>query len=117
MTLQKAQCPKCGHRVIQATMKAYSKLRLCVECYAGIKIENERTGRKKRVRPIARREPVVMNKYGTAEIVQKKDGKAVISKEKLSDIEVAKIVSGEKTASKKTKKQAVVTEEDYRQED
>jgi hypothetical protein len=105
--------------VIAATLKPYSKLKLCVECYAEIRIENERTGRKKRVRARTVKEPVVMNKYGTADKVQKKDGKAVISAEKLSPKEVKAAVSDKKTASPKKGrgKKVVVADEDYRQED
>lgn len=116
-----ARCQgKCGNRVIATTMRSYSSLKMCVECYASIKIENQRTGRKKRVRARSRKEPVVMNKYGTAEKVQKKDGKAVISKDELNPKEVREALEGSKTASSKKgrrKKNVAVADEDYRQED
>lgn len=61
-----------------------------------------------------------MNKYGTAEKVQKTDGKAVISKDELSPKEVREALDGSKTASSKKdkrKKDIAVADEDYRQED
>lgn len=118
MTLPKARCHACKQKVIAATLQSYSKLKLCVECYTEVKLENDRTGRRKRVRVKSRREPVVL-KYGTAEKVQKKDGKAVISEKELSKDDVSDAVQVTKTAGKntKTKKNVVVTDEDYRQED
>lgn len=115
-----ARCQgKCGNKVIATTMRSYSRLKMCVECYASIKIENQRTGRKKRVRARSRKEPVVMNKYGTAEKVQKKDGKAVISEDELSQEEVREALEESKTASSKSRRRrnVAVTDEDFRQED
>lgn len=98
-------------------MQVYARRKICVECFAAITLENKRTGRKKRIRRVSRKEPAVI-KYGTAEKIQKKDGKAVISEKPLSRDEIDEAMSGEKLASqKKPKKNVVVTDEDYRQED
>jgi len=116
--MKKSRCPMCAHLVLVASMLSYGKIKLCVECYAGVKQDNQRTGKRKRVRQAYRKEPVVMNKYGTAEHVQKEDGKAVISGEKLSSQEVSSAINDSKTAapSEKSKKKVVVADEDFKQE-
>jgi len=53
-----------------------------------------------------------MNKYGSAEHVVKRDGKAVISEKELPKDELEKAASG-----LLKKRKIVVTDEDYRSED
>ena len=119
MSMEKARCPCCQHMVIKATMQPYARVLLCVECYTRTKLEAARTGRQRKFRIKSRKEPMVI-KYGTAERVQKKDGKAVISKEDLSSSEIDSAVKDTKTASlkrrKPSSKKLVVTDEDYKQE-
>ena len=115
MSIPKARCPCCQQMVLEPTMQVYARHKICVECFAKVRIENARTGRKKHINVTSRKEPVVI-KYGTAEAVQKKNGKAVISEKSLSKEELEEAVEPAKTASKR-KKNSVVTDEDYRQED
>jgi len=93
-------------------MHSYGKAFICTECFVKRKLQKG--------------SPV--NKYGTAEHVEKVGGKAVISDRKLQARDLAKVLKKaevEKTAEvvtvgrkrKGRKARAVVADADYRQED
>lgn len=86
------RCDECKHPVFYTTLHSWGRKMLCSECLFEV------------------RRPKV-NKYGTAEHVEKKDGKAIISDRKLSGRELEKLAAGKKP------RKVVVTEENYRVDD
>lgn len=108
----KSRCSKCRSLVFKVTMHSLGKVFVCTECFVRLKLKARGTS---------------MNKYGTAEHVEKVGNKAVISKKKLPPKDLEKVLKqakiqkiAEVTATKEGRRKqtkAVVTDADYRRED
>lgn len=93
--MRKKRCDLCKFPVFESTLHTWGGKRVCTECAVSCK-----TGRK------------IVIKYGTAEHVTKKDGRAFISDRKLKPEELEKVATG-----KKQRKKITVADENFRTED